>query len=158
MINFKSFLVLSLVVCLTGCHTGGANQTGGTLLGGATGALLGTQFGKGHGRLAGVAIGTMLGAMVGSSIGKSMDDEDRRMAADSAFNALERQPDNKPVAWRNPNNNHAGSVVIVSTKEDNNKVCRDYVQTVTIDGQQQKVHGRACRDLRDTQGQWNVQK
>lgn len=153
----KSILVFLIAISLVGCHTGGANQTGGTLIGGATGAVVGSQFGKGHGRLVGVALGTMLGAFAGGSIGKSMDDRDKQLAAESAFNALERQPDNSTVTWKNPNNQHSGTVKVTATKEDNNKVCRDYVQTVTIDGKQQQVTGRACRDLRDTQAQWSVQ-
>jgi surface antigen len=156
--QLKTALVLLMVSALVGCQTGGANQTGGTLIGGATGAVIGSQFGKGHGQLAGVAIGTMLGALVGGSIGKSMDERDRQMAADSAYRALERQPDNSTVTWRNPNNNHAGSMRVTSTQEDSNKVCRDYVQTVTIDGKQELVTGRACRDLRDTKAQWSVQQ
>lgn len=156
--RFKLAVSLLLILCLTGCVTGGSNQTGGTLLGGATGALLGSQFGKGHGRLAGVAIGTMLGSFVGASIGKSMDEQDRQMAANSTFNALERQPDNRPITWHNPNNQHSGTVIVTRTNELNTKVCRDYVQTVLIDGTQQQVAGRACRDIRDPQGLWIVQR
>ncbi len=154
----KSVISVVLMLSLTACTTGGANQTGGTLIGGATGALLGSQFGRGHGRLAGVALGAMLGSFVGGSIGKSMDDEDRRMAANSTFNALESQPDNRSVAWKNPNNTHSGTVVVTRTSESSNKVCRDYVQTVLIDGKQQQVGGRACRDVRDPQAQWIVQQ
>jgi surface antigen len=152
-------LVVSLVAftCLVGCY-GGPNQTGGTLLGGAAGALIGSQVGKGHGRLAGVAVGTMLGSMMGSQIGKSMDDRDRELATNTTFNALEKQPDNRAVTWKNPNNNHSGRVVVTKTQETSNKVCRDYVQTVTIDGKQQQVAGRACRDVRDPQGQWIAQR
>jgi surface antigen len=156
--RLKSVVCLCLAASLLGCTTGGPNQTGGTLIGGATGALIGTQFGKGHGRLAGVALGTMLGSFIGSSIGKQMDEEDRRMAASSTYSALESQPDNRPIAWRNPNNQHSGTVIVTRTQESSNKVCRDYVQTVTIDGKQQQVGGRACRDVRDPQGQWLVQQ
>lgn len=143
---------------LTGCVTGGSNQTGGTLIGGATGALLGSQFGKGHGRLAGVAIGTMLGSFVGGSIGKSMDDMDRQLAANCTYNALELQPDNRSVTWNNPNNNHNGAVIVTRTNEYSHKVCRDFVQTVIIDGRQEQMVGRACRDIRDPRGLWVAQR
>ena len=70
----KSTVALALILSLTGCATGGSNQTAGTLLGGVSGALVGSQFGKGKGQLVGVAIGTMLGAIAGGSIGKNEDE------------------------------------------------------------------------------------
>ena len=154
----KSIVIVATAICITGCVTGGAKQTGGTLVGGATGALVGSQFGKGHGKLASVAVGTMLGSLVGGSIGKSMDEEDKRLAANTTHNTLERQPDNQTVTWRNPNNNHAGTMRVTKTVENNNLVCRDYVQTVIIDGRQEQVAGRACRDVRDPKGQWFNQR
>lgn len=154
--RLKKLIFVSVLISLSSC-SGGPKQTGGTIIGGATGAVVGSQFGKGKGQLAGVAIGTMLGAYIGSEIGKSMDDRDRQLAGQSTYNALEYQPDNSPVRWSNPNNNHYGQAQVIGTQESGNKVCRDYVQTVSIDGEQQKVYGRACRDVRDAQGQWVVQ-
>lgn len=157
--RIKSLICSILCVSmLSGCATGGPNQTGGSLLGGATGALIGTQFGKGHGRLAAVGIGTMLGAMVGGSIGKSMDDRDRALAAKTAQNVLEYQPDNTKRSWKNPNNKHRGNFVVHKTKElrDRNLVCRDYTHTVVIDGETEVMHGRACRDIRDSRANWKM--
>jgi surface antigen len=153
----KKLLIISTVISVIGCASGGPKQAGGTLIGGATGALIGSQFGKGSGQLVGVAIGTLAGSQIGAAIGKSMDDKDRELSAQSALNSLEYQPDNRPVIWRNPNNNHSGIFVATRTQQVNtNKVCRDYVQTVIIDGEETKVYGRACRDMRDVKGQWTV--
>jgi surface antigen len=157
--NFKIILVILSAIGLAGCETmGGPNQTGGTLIGAASGAVLGSQFGKGSGQLVGVALGTFIGSQIGASIGKQMDERDRQLAGRSAVNALENQPDNRAVTWTNPNNQHSGQIVVTKTEENlaRNQVCRDYVQTVTIDGQQERISGRACRDVRDVKGQWMV--
>lgn len=156
----KSRLVVTLVgaIFLFGCANGGPKQTAGTYIGAATGALVGSQFGKGSGRLVGVALGTFLGGMLGSEIGSRMDAKDKELAAQAASNSLESAPDNRVTTWRNPNNNHSGNFVVTKTEEYNNqnKVCRDYVHTVTIDGKQEQVAGRACRDVRDPKAQWSI--
>lgn len=160
MMNTKTLVgSLLLVTMLTGCAGAGPKQTGGQLLGGAAGALLGSQFGKGSGRLVGVAIGALAGSYIGGSIGHSLDEKDKEMAQNTMAKTLETAPDNQVRSWRNPNNNHAGNFRVTRTEEmpANNMVCRDYVHTVIIDGQQEKVHGRACRDVRDPKAHWQVQ-
>jgi len=156
--NNKLVTLCVAVAFLTGCATGGPNQTGGTLIGGAAGALVGSQFGKGHGRLAGVAVGALLGSAIGGSIGKSMDQVDKQMQQETTYYALVKQPDNSVSTWHNPNKAHSGSVIVTQTIEKNDKVCRDFVQTVIIDGKQEEVAGRACRDVRDAKGQWVLQR
>ncbi len=151
---------VALFIGLVGCQTtGGPKQTAGTFVGAAGGALVGSQFGKGSGRIIATALGTILGAQLGASIGKGMDDNDRRLAGNTAAYSLESRPDNRVSRWRNPNNNHNGEFVVTRTVEDNaaNTVCRDYVHTVVIDGKREKIYGRACRDMRDTRARWNVQ-
>lgn len=163
MMNQKGKFGVSIVACclLVGCMTtGGPKETGGTLLGAGAGALIGSQIGKGDGRLVGVALGTLIGAGLGNHIGKTMDARDRQLAASTARYALENQPDHRVSAWRNPNNNHSGQFVVTRTEErpGGTLVCRDYVQTVMIDGRQEKVHGRACRDVRDPRAHWSIQQ
>jgi surface antigen len=152
----KISVVMLSTVFLFGCANGGPKQTAGTYVGAATGALVGSQFGKGSGRLVGVALGTFLGSMLGSEIGSRMDARDKELAEQTVNNTLESIPDNQVRVWQNPNNNHSGKFVVTKTEESQNKVCRDYVHTVIIDGKQEKVCGRACRDVRDPKAQWNV--
>lgn len=156
----KMITLVLLPVLLAGCSNGGPKQTGGTLLGGLAGAAVGSQFGKGHGRLAAVGIGSVLGAMVGGSIGAKMDEKDKQLAQQTAMNALEHQPNNQVSSWNNPNNNHHGSFVVTKTDDSPSSrlVCRDYVQSVIIDGREETVHGRACRDKYDSRGTWEIQK
>ncbi len=154
--KFKLVAVFLSVVLLFGCANGGPKQTAGTYVGAATGALLGSQFGKGSGRLVGVALGTFLGGMLGSEIGSRMDAKDKALADNTANHALETARDNQVKTWKNPNNNHSGNFVITKTDEDQNQVCRDYVNTVIIDGKKEQAHGRACRDVRDPKAAWNI--
>ncbi len=156
----KRLLILALIFSLlTACSGQGPKQTGGGLLGGAAGALLGAQFGKGSGKLFGVAIGALAGSYLGGNIGHQLDQKDKSLARETMGSSLENAPDHQSRAWRNPNNNHSGEFEVTKTEElpEENLVCRDYVHTVTLDGAQEKVHGRACRDVRDPKAQWRVQ-
>lgn len=151
-------VILSSLITVTGCATGGKNQTIGTYGGAVTGAIVGAHFGGGTGRLIAAAIGTLVGSQLGAAIGKNMDEEDRRMAGNNAVDALEHQPNNNVSRWRNPNNNHSGEFVVTRTVENKqtNQVCRDYVHTVDINGREERLYGTACRDLADSKGYWHV--
>lgn len=155
----KTLCVLLMAAGLAGCMNMGPNQSAGQLIGAATGAVIGSQFGKGSGRLVGVALGTLAGTYIGGAIGQQMDARDCALAQQTMRRTLETAPDNKACAWRNPNNNHCGNITVVHTEEIpcDNLVCRDYVHTVIIDGREERVHGRACRDVRDRRGAWFVQ-
>lgn len=159
--TYRSWVSVAMASSLlVGCMTTGPKETAGTLLGAGAGAVLGSQFGKGDGRLVGVALGTMLGAGLGNHIGKTMDARDRQLAAKTARYALENQPDHRVSSWHNPNNQHSGQFVVTRTEEQagSTLVCRDYVQTVMMDGRKENVHGRACRDMRDTRAHWVIQQ
>ena len=154
----KKIISLALCICmLMGCAGAGPKQTGGQLVGGVAGALLGSQFGKGSGRLIGVAVGALGGSYLGGSIGHHFDEKDKELSQQTMSATLEHEPDNKTRGWKNPNNNHAGSFTVTKTETmPGNRVCRDYVHTVTMDGKQENVHGRACRDVRDTRADWRI--
>lgn len=160
MLKLKKVVSASLLVILiTGCAGAGPKQTGGQLLGGAAGALAGSQFGKGKGKLFGVAIGALAGSYLGGQIGYQLDEKDKQMARETMVNTLEKAPDYQEHTWTNPNNNHTGSFKVTRTQElpKDHLVCRDYVHKVIIDGRQEEVHGRACRDVRDRYKNWEVQ-
>lgn len=157
---FKKLICMSLMATgLTGCLSTGPNQTAGHLIGAATGAVIGSQFGHGSGRLVGVAIGTLAGSYIGGMVGHKMDERDRAMAQRTMIDTLEHAPDYSTRGWQNPNTQHRGSFQVTRTVDmpQSNTVCRDYVHTVIIDGRQEKVHGRACRDVRDRRAAWMVQ-
>ena len=159
-ISHKIITSSVIVLLLSGCAGQGPKQTGGGILGGIGGALIGSQFGGGTGKLVGVAIGALAGSYLGGSIGHQLDQKDKQIAQDNMNSSLENAPDNQVRAWRNPNNNHSGNFQVTRTQEmpADHMVCRDYVHSVLIDGEQEKVHGRACRDVRDSKGKWMVQE
>jgi surface antigen len=66
---------------------------------------------------------------------------------------LERSRDGQASAWYNPNNGNSGTVTPTRTVKENGRYCREYQQTVTIDGNTQKAYGKACRQ---PDGSWNI--
>src|ERR687892_281152 len=102
-------------------------QSAGTLVGAGLGALAGSQIGSGSGQLA---------------------------AAQATQSALEFTPSGAATAWRNPDTGHAGSVTPVRTYESGGRNCRDFDQTLMVDGRAETVRGTACRQ---PDGTWRVQ-
>lgn len=146
-----ALLVLTLAACQT---TGGQKQTGGTLLGAGLGALAGSQIGSGSGKLVAVALGTLGGALVGNSVGQSLDRADQAYAA-RATQSAHVAPIGQPVAWRNPDSGHYGSVTPVREGNDTTTgaYCREYQQTVNVGGRTEQAYGTACRQ---PDGSWEI--
>ena len=152
----RTLSVVFLAVALSACGaTGGQKQTGGTLLGAGLGALAGSQIGSGRGKLAAVAIGTLGGALIGNSVGRSLDRADRIQAARAAQSA-HTAPIGQPVAWRNPDSGNRGSITPVREGRDTSTgaYCREYQQTVTVNGRTEQAYGTACRQ---SDGSWKIQ-
>ncbi len=132
----------------------GNKQTVGTVGGGVLGGLAGASMGKGRGRLWTTGAGALLGAFVGSSIGKSLDQADR-MYHEQAVERAYAAPLNDTISWNNPQSGHHGTVTPI--REGRNAstggVCREYKQSIFIDGQAQTAVGRACQN---GDGTWSV--
>ena len=94
------FISLGFAVLSVGCAT---HEDTGTLVGAGTGALIGNQFGRGGGRVAATVAGAVVGGFVGNRIGASMDEEDRRRAADAQYTAFEN---GNRAEWRSPNGHY----------------------------------------------------
>ncbi len=148
-------LPVALVLALAACAPGQVNkQTGGTLIGAGLGALTGSQIGGGRGKLAAVAIGALAGAYLGSEIGKSLDRADRLAMKRTSQNALESNPAGQSSSWSNPDSGHSGTVTPTRTYQTaSGQNCREYQQTVTIDGKTEQAYGRACRQ---PDGSWKI--
>ena len=145
-------VVTAATLALASCATVGDNPKaaiGG--LGGATvGGLIAAAAGGGG---AGIAAGVIGGALLGGLVGNYLDDRDKKMAADSANRALESAPSGQSVAWNNPDSGHSGTVTPVRTYQSGETYCREYQQTVTIDGKPQQSYGTACRQ---PDGSWKI--
>ena len=125
-------------------------QTGGALLGAVGGALAGSQFGKGKGQIATTAVGTLLGAFLGSQVGTSLDRADANYAQESANYAFNT---GSAAQWNNPQSGASGNVTPTRSFETNNGFCREFQQTVTINGQAQRAFGTACKQ---PDGSWKI--
>jgi len=145
MAPLKTMIVIGLSgLALAGCQNG-PKQGFGQVAGGLTGGLIGSQFGSGSGKLAATALGAVVGTMVGGEIGRQLDEADQRALYDAQYNALEYGNAGTPVAWKNPDSGHYGEVVPGPGYKVNAHNCRDYTDTIFIDGQPQVARGTACR-------------
>lgn len=145
-----------LLVLLGGaCETDrGQKEIAGALVGALAGGLLGAQIGGGKGQLAATAVGTLLGAYLGSKVGQSLDRADRIHAERTAQTSLRSSASGRPSAWSNPDNGHKGTFTPVNRyRSADGLSCRDYEQTVTIDGRTETITGTACRG---SDGEWRV--
>jgi surface antigen len=151
----KFTLPVALMLALSACaQNQGQKQTGGTLIGAGLGALAGSQIGGGRGQLAAVAIGALAGAFLGGEVGKSLDRADELAMERTSQQALESNRTGQPSGWKNPDSGHSGTVTPTETYQTaSGNHCREYQQTVTIDGKTERVHGRACRE---PDGTWKI--
>lgn len=139
---------------LAGCENGpGPKQTVGALGGAALGGFIGSQIGGGTGNLIATAAGTAIGLFVGSEIGRSMDDTDRLKAQQAQQQAV-RAPIGETITWNNPNNANQGSYTpIRDGYTQGGRYCREFRETLTIDGRTETGTGVACRRA---DGTWEI--
>lgn len=149
-------LATAAAVLLAGCQNMQDNpkQTMGTILGAGTGALIGSQIGSGRGQMVGIAVGTLAGAMLGSEIGKSLDNADKAMSQRTAQTSLENNRTGQTSSWRNPDSGNTGTYTPTSTyRSASGQDCREFEQTITVEGRTERAMGRACRQAN---GSWQI--
>ncbi len=147
----RSFARYAAIICvpavLAACSGDGpTKQDAGLLTGAVAGGIIGNQVGKGSGNVLATVAGAMIGGIVGSEIGRSMDEQDRRLAAQAEYAALEEGPSDRPRRWRNPDNGRYGDIVPGRPYKRASLDCRDYTHTIYIDGRPQSMRGTACRN------------
>jgi surface antigen len=131
----------------------GEKQTVGTVGGAALGGLLGSQFGSGTGQLVATGAGVFIGALVGSEIGRTMDEQDR-MRADQAVNQAHSAPVGETIVWNNPESGNSGAVTPVRDGTSTSGLyCREFQQTITVNGRTETAYGTACRE---PDGTWRI--
>lgn len=134
-------------VVLAGCGPDGPTKADtGLAVGAVAGGILGNQIGKGSGRVVATAVGAFVGGIVGHEIGRSMDQQDRMLAQQAEYEALERGPSGQARQWRNPDNGHYGEIIPTRPYKRGVADCRDYTHKIYIDGQPQAMKGTACRN------------
>ena len=147
-------LVVILVIALAGCQAGGGigpDTAIGGLGGAAAGGLLGAAAGGGG---TGIAAGTILGGLLGAGIGHALDLHSQRVQAETVHRSLETAPSGTVTTWANPDNGTQGTVTPLRTYQNPaGNYCREFEQTVTIDGRPQQSHGTACQQ---PDGTWRI--
>lgn len=139
---------------LTGCQDAGGKETLGTLIGAGLGAWAGSSIGHGDGRVVATAMGTLVGAGIGNAIGKNMDKVDRMEMQRAQYQAFEYAPSGTASEWYNPDSGNRGQVTPAPAyRNERNEYCREFQQTVTINGESQKAYGTACRR---PDGSWEI--
>ena len=133
----------------------GTKQTVGTGAGALVGGILGSKVGGGSGKLWATGAGALLGAFAGSEIGKSLDQADMAYHQ-QAVEQAETGPLNKTINWNNAESGHSGSVTPVREGhvQGNGQLCREYKQTINVDGKSQTAVGTACQN---GDGTWTLQ-
>lgn len=134
------------------------DSTGGILgaIGGAiAGGLLGSQFGGGRGKLALTAGGAVLGGLLGNEVGRRLTCSDQEQISSTTQTALEEQPTGEQIAWNNPDSGNSGTVTPTKTwQRADGTYCREFQQTILVDGQSEQAYGTACRQ---PDGAWQIQ-
>jgi surface antigen len=141
------FSVISLPVraeCRQGETSGG--EILGTLAGAALGGLVGSQLGSGTGNSVAIGAGVVAGGFLGNRIGKAMSCQDQEQHYATTQNALENQKTGQTSTWTNPDTGHSGEITPTRTYTSTDGVpCRDFTQTIYVDGQYEQIDGTACR-------------
>ena len=149
--------VLGTALLLGGCVTDmekNPKQTIGKVVGAGLGVLTGSQIGGGKGKMIAVAIGAMAGAWFGGEIGKSLDAADRAYMERSTQETLETAETGKTTTWNNPDSGNSGTTTPKQTyQKADGQFCREFEQTVYVDGEEQVATGRACRE---SDGTWKI--
>lgn len=131
---------------LAGCADGPNHAETGTVIGAVAGGILGNQVGSGTGKVLATAAGVVIGGIVGHNIGRALDENDRRLAQEAEFAALEEGQSGEAVPWRNPDSGHYGEVIPNRAYRRGDSQCREYEHRVWIDGRREIMRGTACRN------------
>jgi len=133
---------------------GSGGEMAGTLLGAAVGGLIGSQIGDGSGNRIAIGAGVLAGGLLGNRLAAQLTCQDQKYHAGTAQNAFETQRTGATSTWMNPDTGHAGSVTPTRTyRTGEGTNCRDFTQSVDVDGRQETGRGTACRQ---PDGTWRI--
>lgn len=158
--KFTSMILAVSVLALGACDTAG-NYTGpavnkqvvGAGGGALIGGILGSQVGDGSGQLWATGAGVLVGALVGSEIGRSLDKADM-LYLENATREAQSAPVGEPISWSNPDSGNSGEVVAQRDGYSaSGKYCREFQQTIYVEGQEETAVGHACQQ---PDGNWQI--
>lgn len=141
-----SALALSLAACAEKPKT-----SVGAAAGAAGGGLLGAALGGGA---AGIAAGVLLGGLAGGAVGNALDQADREHAWQAQQASMETARTGETTSWQNPDSGNSGTYTPQRTYQNaEGEYCREFQQTVTVDGNTESAFGTACRQ---PDGSWKI--
>lgn len=145
--------LLALAALLGACagYQPGPRAGLGAAAGAAAGGLIGSAASDGRGDA--IAAGVLLGGLLGGAVGDALDRADRQYAARSLHEGLEYRRSGSSAYWHNPDSGHSGTVTPTYTYQTARGYCREYSQSVTIDGRTRRAYGTACRE---PDGSWRI--
>lgn len=152
----KQYIMVGVVasaLVLSACEEGREGQQMGTLAGAAAGALLGSAVSD---STLIVVAGAVAGAYLGGQLGRKLDDRDRAYMQSNTQSALAKAPAGQTSRWSNPDSGNSGTI----TPQPNftnasGQTCREFQQSVTVEGETDTGYGTACRQ---EDGTWRVVK
>ena len=126
----------------------------GTILGAIAGGAIGNQFGRGSGRTAATVAGVLIGGFAGNRIARGLSCEDQYYAQETYYDAYENGDPGQTYNWNNPETGNYGYVTPAEYYEnDEGYNCREFTQTIYIDGRRQTAVGTACQN---PDGTWYI--
>ena len=141
----KTFLALTLAATLSlgACASQngawptiggqGGKESLGQLAGAIGGGIIGSNVGGGKGQLIATGVGALAGAWLGGELGRSLDKADQQFMS-NAVNQAQSAPIGEPIQWSNPESGNSGVVTPVRDGFAGNNYCREYEQTIIVDG------------------------
>lgn len=124
----------------------GGGEILGTLAGAALGGFIGSQIGSGTGNKVAIGAGVLAGGLIGNQIAKSLTCQEQQYHQQTTQDALEYRPTGTASSWTNPDTGHSGYVTPTKTYSANDGTpCREFTQTIYVDGQYEEIQGTACR-------------
>jgi len=140
-----------LLGAVAACQNTGQKTQIGAAGGAAAGGLLAAATGTGA---AGIAAGVILGGLAGGALGNYLDQRDKELAAQNYQQGLNSSQTGQQTQWVNPDSGHSGTIQPTRTYQTSNgQYCRDFQQTVTVNGRTETATGTACRQ---SDGTWKV--
>lgn len=89
------------------------------------------------------------GGLVSKIQGANLGTEDRKLALQAEYKALEDAPGGQAVPWSGATGVN-GTVVAATPYQVGTQNCRQYTQTVNVDGRAMVARGAACRNPNGT--------
>ncbi len=87
----------------------------------------------------------VIGGITSKEIGRHMGEQERRIAAETEYRALEYGRSGTSLDWKNPATRHRGSIVPGRPYQAGNQYCRSYTHTIYTDNSPDVAKATACR-------------